>query len=458
MTDIAECITDTESVCPECLEHIPARRIARDGNVYLQKECPRHGVFETVTWRGEPAQGAWKRPILPNPPSHPSPSSAKGCPFDCGICAQHHQQPCCVLLEVTQACDLICPFCFAQAGGGRERDPDLATIEVWYRKMLEAGGPFNIQLSGGEPAIRDDLPEIIRLGRKLGFTYFQINTNGLRLASDEDYLIALKDAGLSVVYLQFDGTEADIYVKTRGRNILPIKEKVIELCEKHHLGVVLVPTLVPGVNTKNIGEIVRYAIARHPAVRSIHFQPVAYFGRYPQPPQERDRITIPEILQAIVAQTDGLIQMESFQPKGSEHVLCSFHASFVLMPDGKLKPITKATNQSCCSRPEKPGDGVRRSRAYVAKNWAFPAEFTSIPDKPGSSYNELDDFLVRARTHLFSISGMAFQDAWTLDTELLQDCCIFVADQDGRLVPFCAYNLTSRSGASLYRPAGELVR
>jgi len=451
MAQTEKIVKITESVCPECLERVLAYRIEKGKDVYLRKECPRHGVFETIVWRGEPAHAVWKRPISPGASLDPKPTSDRGCPFDCGICAQHRNQPCCVLLEVTQACDLLCPLCFASAGTSHAADPGLTMIETWYRKMLDAGGPFNIQLSGGEPALRDDLPQIISLGRKFGFTYFQINTNGLRLSVDEDYLKALKDAGLSVVYLQFDGTEEEIYHKLRGRNILSIKEKVIELCEKHKLGVVIVPTLVPGVNTDNVGDIVRFALQRHPVVRSIHFQPVTYFGRYPQQPEDCDRITIPEVLRAIVAQTNGLIPMDSFQPKGSENALCSFHASFVLMPDGSLKPITNVNHQSCCCRPEKAGDGPRRTRAYVAKNWIYPIDNLHIDENSASTSNSLDDFLVRTRTHLFSISGMAFQDAWTLDKELLQECCIFVTGRDGQLVPFCAYNLTSRSGKALYR-------
>jgi uncharacterized radical SAM superfamily Fe-S cluster-containing enzyme len=46
---------------------------------------------------------------------------------------------------------------------------------------------------------------------------------------------------------------------------------------------------------------------------------------------------------------------------------------------------------------------------------------------------------------------MAFQDADNLDLERLKGCCISVVSADGRLVPFCVYNLTSREGKSLYR-------
>jgi uncharacterized radical SAM superfamily Fe-S cluster-containing enzyme len=51
---------------------------------------------------------------------------------------------------------------------------------------------------------------------------------------------------------------------------------------------------------------------------------------------------------------------------------------------------------------------------------------------------------------------MAFQDAWTLDLERLRDCCIHVLSPDGRLIPFCAYNLTARDGRSSYRHMGQM--
>jgi hypothetical protein len=46
---------------------------------------------------------------------------------------------------------------------------------------------------------------------------------------------------------------------------------------------------------------------------------------------------------------------------------------------------------------------------------------------------------------------MAFQDCWTLDLERLKGCCIHEVSPDGRLIPFCAYNLTSMGGETLYR-------
>ncbi len=443
----------TESVCPECLTRLPARRVARGENVYLEKFCPQHGFFQTVIWRGQPAFLSWVRPKIPTAPRYPFTRVEQGCPFDCGLCPDHRQQPCCVLLDVTQRCDLACAFCFASAGGAKPAvDPSLDEIEGWYRRLLEAGGPFNIQLSGGEPSLRDDLPEIIALGKSLGFTFFQINTNGLRLARDPEYLHRLKAAGLCTVFLQFDGTCDEIYRQMRGRKLLAQKKQVIERCAAEGLGVVLVPTLVPGVNTANIGEIIRLALDYVPTVRGVHFQPVSYFGRYPQAPRDADRITIPEVICAVEEQTGKLIGRESFLPPGGENALCSFHANFVVMPDGTLAPLTHLEVNSCgCGKPERADEGALKSRLVTAKQWAAPLAVEAKSECCGSSLGGWDVFLERAKTHTFSVSGMAFQDAWNLDLERLRDCYIMQVSQSNNLVPFCAYNLTDRQGRSLYR-------
>jgi uncharacterized radical SAM superfamily Fe-S cluster-containing enzyme len=456
-TETGQVLSNTESVCPECLARIPARRIAYGDDVYLCKTCLEHGSFQTIIWRGPPAYADWASPKIPAHPAKPLTPIERGCPFDCGLCADHLQTTCCVLLEVTQRCDLRCAVCFAAAGDRRAADPELAAIERWYRRLLEAGGPYNIQLSGGEPALRDDLPDIISLGRDLGFTFFQLNTNGLRLARDGAYLKRLKEAGLSTVFLQFDGTRGEIHRQLRGRDHLAHKLKVIERCAELNLGVVLVPTLVPGVNTDDIGSLIQLALARFPVVRGVHFQPVSYFGRYPRLPRDADRVTIPEVIRAIETQTNGRIKSASFKPSNAENARCSFHGNFVVMPEGELKPLTQHATSSCC-QPSDAAQGSVKAREFVAQHWSAPeASLELLPAAPQviapqPSLGGWDTFLARAKTHVFCISGMAFQDAWNLDLERLRECYIHNISIDGRLIPFCAYNLTDQHGHSLYRP------
>lgn len=444
-------LSQTESVCPECLVRIPAARVVRDGDVYLEKDCPDHGHFKTIIWRGADSFKNWVKPKFPSFPKNPTTEVKDGCPYDCGLCADHRQHTCSVLLEVTQRCDLHCPVCFADAGNAQSVDLPMTEIAAWYERLMAQGGPFNVQLSGGEPCVRDDLPEIIRLGRSYGFTFFQVNTNGLRLARDPDYLAELKAAGLSTVFLQFDGTRDEIYKTVRGRNLFEKKMAAIENCTKQGVGVVLVPTLIPNVNTNDIGNIIRLALEHMPIVRGVHFQPVSYFGRYPETPADDARITIPETLREIEAQTGGMIRADVFCPPGCENALCSFHGNFVLMPNGDLKAITQHKEDACGCKPIVAEEGAARTRAFVAQNWSAPALVAELPVFGGPSLGEWDIFLERKRTHSFFVSGMAFQDAWNLDLERLRDCCIHIASPDGRLVPFCAYNLTDKNGRGLYR-------
>lgn len=171
-----------ESICPQCLKVLPAGKVEREDGIYLVKECPEHGKFEALIWEGSlESYQAWGKTILP-PDSVPAAlPQKKGCPLDCGLCENHQRRGCCVLLEVTGRCNLQCPTCFA-GSGPKGRDVPFEELEKQMRYLMEHGGPFNLQLSGGEPTVREDLEDILRLGKDLGFTFFQLNTNGIRLA------------------------------------------------------------------------------------------------------------------------------------------------------------------------------------------------------------------------------------------------------------------------------------
>lgn len=445
---------DTESLCPVCLSRIPAQRVIRGDQVHLEKRCPRHGFFSVRIWDGFPAFSSWQRPKIPTQPPHCGHPLAAGCPFDCGLCPDHRQRSCTIILEVTDRCNLACPVCYADAGGMDGDDPPLAVIENWYASARKAGANSNIQLSGGEPTVRNDLPQIVAMGRTAGFGFIQINTNGLRLARDPEFVRKLKSAGLASVFLQFDGTEDAIYRKLRGRDLLAHKLAAIEVCRQNRIGVVLVPTLVPGINDHDIGNILKLAQDRSPSVRAVHFQPVSYFGRVLHPPEDKDRLTLPQLMRAIETQSNGRYKASNFTPPGCENALCSFSASFLVLPDKSVRAA--GSGGSCCPAPIKAEVGAANAIDFVARQWGAPQQELTGPE-PACDYKtdgamDLDFFLQRAKAHILSVSAMAFQDVWNLDLDRARDCCIHVMAQDGRLIPFCLYNLTSSTGKRLYRP------
>jgi len=451
MNNISPSKSLTESLCPVCLEKIPAERIQKGNDTFLRKECPKHGIFEAIIWRDEPAFENWQVEKIHTHPKNPFTEVSKGCPFDCGPCAEHLQNPCCVLLEVTQRCDLNCPVCFADSFGKLTIDPELSEIQRWYERLLETQTNLNIQLSGGEPCVRDDLPEIIKLGKKAGYSYFQLNTNGLRLAKDKNYLKKLKEAGLSSVFLQFDGVSDQIYQIIRGRPLIELKELAIQNCIEVGVGVVLVPVIIPGVNDNEIGDILRFALKYHPGVRGIHFQPISYFGRFPKAPADKDRITIPEIIRKLEEQSQGLIKKEHFKPAQAEHARCTFSGNFVVMPDGTIRPLTRFQKSNCECQPVMADQALLKGQSFVARTWSRQPINVDQKDLSIDGFGEWDLFIERSRTHSLAISGMAFQDAWTLDLERLRQCKIFILSPDQRLIPFCTYNLTNMHGESLYR-------
>lgn len=439
---MTEVLQSVESVCPECLKQISGKLIRYGDRVQLEKSCPEHGAFSTTVWKGDPSFTSWFRPKLPYLGGERR-HAGKGCPYDCGLCEKHSQRTCTALVEITSRCNLKCPVCFADSGGSAP-DHDLDTIRRMFANIMEQTGGCNLQLSGGEPTVRGDLLEIVRLARAAGIDFIQLNTNGLALADNPELALHLKEAGLSSVFLQFDGVTDQVFTALRGRSLFESKCQAIEhLCDAG-VGIVLVPTIVRGVNNNQLWEIVRFGLERQPHVRGVHFQPMSYFGRFPET-FTPDHVTLPEIMTGLSTQSGGIVNAEDFRPPGCEHALCSFSAKYLMQEDGELMKLGRS---SCDCTPIPAEKGALTSIGVTARQWGGVEE-AELPHMGG--VDDLTKFLQRARTHTFSISAMAFQDCWSLNLERLQGCCIHVAQPDGRLIPFCSFNLTARNGRSLHR-------
>ena len=429
MTTMEALLRETRSVCPVCLRNLPAQLFRQpDGSVIMKKCCPTHGEFQATVWRGKMDFSAWSAGSAPLPPE-----AGLRCPQDCGLCAAHESASCCVLLEVTRRCNLRCRFCFAD-GGSDADDPPRAALEAAITDIAaRCGGPL-LQLSGGEPTLRDDLPELIRFAKAAGCGFVQVNTNGLRLAREPEYARRLAEAGLDIVFLQFDGTRNEIFETLRGAPLLETKLEAIRVCARERIGVTLVPTVVSGVNDDNMGELIRLAASLAPGVRGIHFQPVSFFGRYPRTPTAQDRYTLDRLMADISDQAG--IPVESFMPSRCDHPLCGFHASFLIDPrDRSLKPLSSITHSSH-SR-----GCAKDNREYVARHWrrAQPE-----PEPAGAFSDEMDfdTFLYMLRNGSLTLSAMAFQDAMNLNIERLHRCSLHVYDK-GRIKPFCAKYLSA---------------
>ncbi len=404
----------TYSLCPICFKKISAIQIKRGNDFYLEKECPNHGKFSTIVWRGEPNLENWRGDY---PPLEKMPP----CPQACGLCAEHQQQTCCVIIEITNHCNLDCNICY---NGGNKNDinPDTETVKNWISELAAKGKSF-LQISGGEPTTRDDIPEIIAHAKECGFEYIQLNSNGLRIAYEDGYAKNLADAGLSFVFLQFDGTNDDIYRKLRNRELLKEKLEVIRICGELNIGVALVATLVPGINIDDIGNIIRLGASLSPAVRGVHFQPVGYMGKFnPTIPENDDRFTLPELIREITKQTE--LPIESILASRCDHAMCGFHGDFI-SENGKLRPLAVRKPTTCCC-----DVSAEANRNFIGRRW----KRSESTDTEGGDSFEI--FLENLRQHGFTITAMAFQDAYSIDFERICRCSLHVY-KDKNLIPFC---------------------
>lgn len=455
----------TESLCPICLRAVPAALVQEADEVVLHGECPEHGAWRTPVWSGLPSWESWcGEPLTAGPLPADGGLSGAGspatpCPGGCGLCARHEQHTCTAVLEITRRCDLGCPICFAESSS-RTAEPDLTLPQIIaaLHGLFADQGAVNLQLSGGEPTMRDDLPDVIGAARTEGFTFVQLNTNGLRLASRPGYAEELRDAGLVSVFLQFDGLEDETYLALRGRPLTSLKLRAVERCAEAGLAVVLVPTVVPGVNDHELGSLVRFAAGWPGIVRGLHMQPVSYFGRYFD--EHRPRLTLPEVLRLLEDQTSGEVRTADFAPSSCEHVRCTFRARYWVRDGGRLEALQP--ERSCCS--PKPGTASQRAIAATSRQWSrrqpSTTGATAPPRGPAAGGNpgagdtsttddDLSRFLEEA-SRILCISGMMFQDAWNIDLQRVRRCCVHVVVPDRGLVPFCLWNLTSAEGRRLY--------
>ncbi len=467
----------TKSYCEKCKKGIDAKYFFEDGNVFFEKMCKKHKTEKIDLNISEKDFGEWmKKKIVNIPPkiALSKENEGKDCPMNCGTCENHLQTACCVVIDITKRCNQACPYCFANAKEEKARDTKnneditLNEIEKKLDFLIEIGEeiPFNLQFSGGEPTVRDDLLEIIEIAREKGFEYIQINSNGKRIAEEKGYAEKLKKAGASVVFMQFDGTSDEIYNKIRGQGLLNTKHKAIENLRNAKLPVTLVPTIIPGVNDRDIKNMLKFLIENIDIIKGVHFQPVSYFGRHPE---EKKRTSMFDIIHEL-EKANEFIKKKDFLPIATGHPLCCFYSIYVKDGERIISQINNKNNEegiSCCETEKKEkeicGKGkkisrfdeneiIRKDRGFVINKWDVEENEENILENITSSsqIKTLDEMLAFYKMNTFTITAMPFQDVDTIDTNRLKRCRVQVLSRDNKLIPFCAYN-------SIYRKEEENI-
>lgn len=469
----------TKSLCPEDLRVLDAEIWETGGQVILRKNCPEHGDFEDIYWSDYDEYVRVEKYRDHGTGLHQTREPKLGCPRDCGLCANHQTHTILVIMEITQRCNLKCPICFARAGQD-DGSKDLSKEQI--RSILEYAQANNYPLrvrgagnSGGEPTLRDDLPEIIQMERDLGFDYILIMSNGLRLAEDIDYFKKIRDLD-TWLYLQFDGVTPEPYLKARGRNLWPIKQKVIENARKiGYDKIALIPTIAKGVSDDQVGDIVRYASDNSDVIKFIVFQPVSFTGRIDVSKLKEMRVTNSDVMRLVEEQTGGDIKKSDFftlpmnqtmarmMTKGGQHQDFCVHPhcgliTVVSRENGRLVPVPRFikndvfhdTMQAAFDR----GYSMPRLMwtlfvcllRYVSPRlWLKLLPVLLLTKSSRSVKRTLTKWLPG---NWLTIGIMHFMDPYNFDLDRVQNCALHfgVIDRDSqpRLIPFCSMNSIHR--------------
>jgi len=497
----------TDSLCPACVKEvrqsildgqtdwkilieghpgeIPADIVERNGQVWVTKSCPKHGLFEDILSTDSKFLGRIES-LFPGrdflAPATPLRNH--------GTSTIKYGRGSVLTVDLTNRCNMMCEPCFMDANQvGHVHELDLDDV----RKILDDAitikprRQLSVQFSGGEPTMHPHFLDAVGYAREVGYFCVQCATNGIAFAQDVEFCHAAKRAGLRLAYLQFDGTSNESHLHRKVGNLFDVKQRAIDNLHKAGVDVVLVVTVVKGVNDDEVGKIVKFAIDNAEKITVVSFQPISFTGRDEDVSDEErtaKRYTLGHLAYDLKAQLGITEPMRDWLPLSAMNPFSDF-VDLLQNPDSAFGSLNCGCHPNC-------GIGTILLVNKTTKAMVPLAEFLNIDqlledvqriadlalEKPlalaalalsvlrnfntkkapagyhvpeivkqilsqigarggkvGASEGDANEFPWR---FLF-VAGMWFQDLWTYDFRRTEMCIIPYGTQMGE-ISFCAYN------------------
>lgn len=398
---------------------------------------------------------------------------------------EEDKAPLLAVIDLTNRCNLRCPVCFADVDKRSSYFLDFEVVRGMLRALVERPSQpcRHIQFSGGEPTLHPQFLEILRLAREMGFDHIQVATNGIRFAH-YDFARRCEDAGLQTLYLQFDGMSDEVYLALRGQRLLAQKLRVYANVVRTNMRVVLVPTIVAGLNVDQLGPIFRFALEHSRHTTGISVQPMAATGRVNVPRQGESTFNLADLahefsrqtgltrvpddwipLNALTMLTRGVARLRGAtaqSPACDSH--CSVGTYFYIDEDNRPTCLTDflalerlLVSAGELKAPQARGRLFQRISA-LAQLKQLSGCFDAARAPEGLTFLRLlrgldgwEDKSVGRRRRWFErgfngmfVAGMHFMDSTNYSARRVRRCIIKYVTTDGRVLSFCRYNAGER--------------
>jgi len=506
----------TDSLCPNCVieareaiingdkevavllnekvGEIKAQIVERNGEIWMIKDCPVHGHFEDVM----AIDSKFLTHIETMFPGRDIPAHNDEKLHNHGSSTIKYGRGAVLTVDLTNRCNMMCDPCFMDANQvGFVHELSMEDIKEILDNAIsiKPRRQMSVQFSGGEPTISPHFIEAIRYSRKVGYNSVQAATNGIEFAKSKEFCRQAAEAGLRYVYFQFDGVGNDANSHRQVGNLFDVKLRAINNLHEAGVEIVLVTTLVNGINNDQVGSIIRFALDNPKKIAFLSFQPVSFTGRDESITAERrlqQRYTLSHLAHDVKNQVGiteptrdwfPLSLMGAFADfadlvhgPSSEwgQVSCGCHPNcgvgtavmidketkemspvpaFLDIP-GLVKDMRKITDAARNKWISNFMMGLALLKHYRPQN--APSEFNLYElfkkfDKSfgltGKDYGKVsgdrskDDIQRRRsdRWNFLFIAGMWFQDLFNYDFRRTEMCIIPYGTQEGE-ISFCAYN------------------
>lgn len=385
----------TDSLCPDCVKEareailggnkdwkdlihekvgeIKAEIIERNGEVWMTKDCPKHGHYEDLM----AVDAKFLSWIEQNFPGRDIPAHNDEDLHNHGSSTVRYGRGSVLTVDLTNRCNMMCDPCFMdanQVGFVHELQWEEIQEILDNAIRIKPRRQMSVQFSGGEPTMHPRFLDAVRYARKVGYNSVQAATNGIEFAKSKEFCSKAFEAGMRYAYLQFDGIGNDANSHRQVGNLFDVKLRAIENMHAAGIEIVLVVTIINSVNNDQVGAVVKFAMANPKKIAFVSFQPVSFTGRDEDITPERrlrQRYTLSHLAQDVSKQVGKVEPTRDWFPISFVSTFAGF-SDLVHGPDSQWGALSCGCHPNC-------GVGTALMINKDTKEWAPVPRFLNAP-------------------------------------------------------------------------------